>query len=292
MTSAPPGGPVEPAVPGPPERPRSRRPDDAHARLRRWQEATEWPLTVVSVLFLVAYAVPIARPDVPAQVRTACSVVLFATWLLFVVDYVVRARLAPHPWRYVTRHPLALAVVLLPVLRPLLLVSVFVRLNRVNAVRMRGRVVRFAVAGTVLLVVVGALTVTQAERGVPGADIVNLGDGFWWAMVTITTVGYGDLAPVSAAGRVIAVCLMLGGIALLGVVTATLSSWLVEQVTVGTPDDPDEPDAAEGAAVQSAGMVSPAQVALLVAEVRELRAEITADRRRAEGQGEGGTAAG
>ncbi|MEU2199813.1 potassium channel family protein [Isoptericola sp. NPDC019482] len=292
MTSAPPGGRDDAAGPGQRERPPSSHADAGHARLRRWQSATEWPLTAISLVFLVAYAIPIARPDVSPDVRAACSFVLAVTWALFVVDYVVRARLAPRPWRYVRRHPLELAVVVLPVLRPLLLVSVVVRLNRVNAVRLRGRVVRFAAAGTFLLVIVGALTVTQAERGAPGASIVNLGDGFWWAMVTITTVGYGDLTPVTPTGRVIAVCLMLGGIALLGVVTATLSSWLVERVT-----DTSSPDDRLGAAGRGpggpageapVGMVSQAQVALLVAEVQELRAQIVADRQR--DQGESGSA--
>ncbi|GAB3104648.1 potassium channel family protein [Isoptericola nanjingensis] len=285
MTSAPPGGRDDAAEPGQRERPPSH-PDAGHARLRRWQAATEWPLTAISLLFLVAYAIPIARPEVPPEVRAACSVVLAVTWALFVVDYVVRARLAPRPWRYVRRHPLELAVVVLPVLRPLLLVSVVVRLNRVNAVRLRGRVVRFAAAGTALLVIVGALTVTQAERGAPGATIVNLGDGFWWAMVTITTVGYGDFTPVTPLGRVIAVCLMLGGIALLGVVTATLSSWLVERVTdTSSPDD--RLGAVRGPAGEApVGLVSQAQVALLVAEVQELRAQLVADRERAQAQGE------
>ncbi|MFD6135236.1 potassium channel family protein [Isoptericola sp. NPDC060257] len=289
MTSAPPGGRDDAAEPGQRERPPSPHPDAGHARLRRWQAATEWPLTAISLVFLVAYAIPIARPEASPDVRAACSFVLAVTWALFVVDYVVRARLAPRPWRYVRRHPLELAVVVLPVLRPLLLVSVVVRLNRVNAVRLRGRVVRFAAAGTALLVIVGALTVTQAERGAPGASIVNLGDGFWWAMVTITTVGYGDLTPVTPAGRVIAVCLMLGGIALLGVVTATLSSWLVERVTdTSSPDD--RLGAARGPAGEApVGLVSQAQVALLVAEVQELRAQLVADRQRAQAQGESGS---
>ncbi|MEL7975466.1 ion channel [Isoptericola sp. F-RaC21] len=266
-------------------------PDAGKARLRRWQAATEAPLTVVSLVFLVAYAVPIARPDVPADVRAVCSVVLGLTWLMFVVDYVVRVRLAPHAWTYVRRHPLELAVVVLPVLRPLLLVSVVIRLNRANAVRLRGRVVRFAAAGTGLLVVVGALMVTQAERGAPGATIVNLGDGFWWAVVTITTVGYGDYTPVTPAGRVVAVCLMLGGIALLGVVTATLSSWLVERVTdTSSPDDRLGAVGAGAAGEAPVGMVSQAQVALLVAEVQELRAQIVADRQRERPQGESGSA--
>ena len=52
----------------------------------------------------------------------------------------------------------------------------------------------------------------------------------WWACSTITTVGYGDMSPVSLTGRCVAVALMLGGIALLGTVTATLASWIVQRV--------------------------------------------------------------
>jgi hypothetical protein len=75
-----------------------------------------------------------------------------------------------------------------------------------------------------------ALAVLDAERGKPGANITTFGDAIWWAMTTITTVGYGDRYRTTAIGRLAAAGLMIGGIALLGVVTATLASWLIEQV--------------------------------------------------------------
>ncbi len=62
-----------------------------------------------------------------------------------------------------------------------------------------------------------------------GALITTYGDAVWWACTTMSTVGYGDLYPVTTAGRVVGVLLMVGGIALLGTVTATLASWLVER---------------------------------------------------------------
>ncbi|MCA5892718.1 potassium channel family protein [Isoptericola sp. NEAU-Y5] len=290
-----PAGPVGPAVPadpaGTPSSEPPAHPDAARARLRRWQAATERPLTAMALLFLVAYAVPVARPDVSADVRSACTAVLVLTWLVFVVDYVVRVRLAPHPRTYVRRHLLELAVVVLPVLRPLLLISVVARLGRLNALRLRGKVVRFAATGTALLVLVGALTVTQAERGAPGASIDNLGDGFWWVMVTITTVGYGDMAPVTGVGRVIAVGLMLGGIALLGVVTATLASWLVEQVVASPDREVGDDGGGTGASIGGMGDLpaSRVQVTLLTAEVQALRAELAAVERRDENRQAGGT---
>jgi voltage-gated potassium channel len=52
----------------------------------------------------------------------------------------------------------------------------------------------------------------------------------WWAISTVTTVGYGDRYPITVTGRVIAVLLMIGGISLIGVVTASLASWIVQRV--------------------------------------------------------------
>lgn len=276
--AVPPGGGSDAANPGA---------DPGKARLRRWQAATEWPLTGVALLFLVAYGVPIAFPGVGPAARAVCAGVLALTWAVFVADYVVRVRLAPRSWRYVRRHPLELAVVVVPVLRPLLLISVVARLNQARRMRLRGKVVRFAATGTALLVLVGALVVTQAERRSPQATITDVGEGLWWAMVTIATVGYGDYAPVTPLGRVVAVAMMLGGVALLGVVTATLSSWLVERAAAA-PGDPGAPGAGapapEAGEVPVGGVVTPAQVALLMGEVEALRAELAEARRRADDQ--------
>jgi len=82
----------------------------------------------------------------------------------------------------------------------------------------------------IFLAFCAALAELDAERNAPDASIVTFGDALWWAATTMTTVGYGDTYPVTGRGRLIAVALMIGGIALLGTVTATLASWLVEAV--------------------------------------------------------------
>ncbi|WP_052462619.1 potassium channel family protein [Nigerium massiliense] len=81
-----------------------------------------------------------------------------------------------------------------------------------------------------LLAFVGALAVLDAEREFPGGNITTFGDALWWAFTTMTTVGYGDLYPITTMGRFVAVGLMLGGIAILSTVTAAISSWMVERV--------------------------------------------------------------
>jgi voltage-gated potassium channel len=77
---------------------------------------------------------------------------------------------------------------------------------------------------------VSSLAVLSAERGKRGSNIESFADALWWSMTTVTTVGYGDQFPVTGTGRWVAASLMLAGIALLGVVTASVASWLIERV--------------------------------------------------------------
>lgn len=202
-------------------------------RAERWERATEWPLMAAAVAFLVAYAVPILWPDVGTTVRAVCEVVQWLAWALFVLDYVVRLLLAQHRGRWVLRHLLDLAVIALPLLRPLRLLRLVTLLNVLNrraSVGLRGRVAVYLAGGSVLLSFVAALAVLDAERLNPDASITSFGDAWWWALTTMTTVGYGDTFPVTTTGRFIAAALMVGGIALLGTVTATLASWLADRV--------------------------------------------------------------
>ncbi|MDQ1597927.1 MAG: voltage-gated potassium channel, partial [Microbacteriaceae bacterium] len=126
-----------------------------------------------------------------------------------------------------------------PILRPLRLlrlVTLLSVLQRTAGMAFRGRVVLYVAGASMLLVFVAALAVLDAERSAPGATITTFGNALWWAFVTITTVGYGDFTPITITGRLIAGALMLGGVALLGIVTATLASWIVERVAVKEED--------------------------------------------------------
>jgi len=94
----------------------------------------------------------------------------------------------------------------------------------------RGKVGLYASGVTVLVGLSASLAVLDVERDAPGATITTFPDALWWTLTTITTVGYGDRYPVSVEGRMVAAALMIGGIALLGVITGFVASWFVEKI--------------------------------------------------------------
>ena len=203
------------------------------ALLQRWERATDWPLIAAGVIFLVAYAVPILNPDVPGWLLGLCRWLLWITWGLFVVDFVVRVSLAERRLRYVARRWYDVLILALPLLRSLQLlrlIPMIIALNRRAQTRLRGRVAIYVAGGASLLAFCAALAILDAEQSTAEANITNFGEAMWWAVTTMTTVGYGDRYPVTGGGRLVAVGLMVGGIALLGAVSATLASWLIETV--------------------------------------------------------------
>jgi voltage-gated potassium channel len=186
----------------------------------------------VSVLFLVGYAWEVIG-DLHGAAAAVPEAIIWITWAVFAADYLVCLSLARPRGRWFIRHLPELAIVVLPALRPLRLVRVVglaFLFEHATRHALRGRVAAYAAVGAVILVLLAALAVLDAEQNEPGANITNFGDALWWAFVTVTTVGYGDLFPVSTMGRIVAVALMIAGIALLGTVTATIASLFTDLV--------------------------------------------------------------
>jgi voltage-gated potassium channel len=201
-------------------------------RTELWERRSEWPLALIAVVFLSIYSVQVlARPH-----GHEGRVLWLASWLawgLFVIDYVVRLILASNRRQWFAEHLFDLLIVAVPVIRPLRLLRLVVlvgALQKAIGDTFRGRILVFTVTGAVLFIYVASLAILQTERAQPGATIDSFGKAVWWAVNTVTTIGVNDLNPVTITGRVIAVLLMIGGITLIGVVTGSLASWIVQRV--------------------------------------------------------------
>lgn len=230
-------------------------------RLQQWESRSEWILAAVAVAFLFVYSLQVLTTP-SRSVSNLLNVTMTVLYLAFVVDYVVRLTLAPQRASWFFRHLFDLAVVVLPFLRPLRLlrlVVLFKVMHRAGGDAIRGRVAVYTAFSAILLVYVVSLAMVETERSAPDATITNFGNAVWWSITTITTVGYGDMYPVTVTGRVIAVLLMIGGISLIGVITATVASWIVERVA--------EEDSANRAATAS-------QIDDLRDEIRQLSAQL------------------
>lgn len=233
------------------------RDDRTNSRLGHWEAKTEWPLAVVAVVFLTAYSIEVLG-ELEGTPERIIDRFLFCLYILFAADYLLRLVLAEHRIHWFFRNLLDLVAVALPFLRPLRalrLVSVVGALQRALGGAIRGSVIVYSALTSILLVYVSSLAVLEAERSAANPDIRNFGDAVWWAISTITTVGYGEFYPVTFAGRMIAVLLMVGGISLIGTITASVAAWIVDRV------------AQEDSAHQAATV---AHIAQLRAEIAEL----------------------
>lgn len=227
----------------------------------RWEQRTQRPLLALAVLFAVAYAVPIVDSSAGHSLTAACTVTEWVVWGAFAADYLMRLAIAPRRREFVRTHWLDLCAVVLPILQPLRLLRLVATLTLVGRRARMASQIRLTtyVGGAVVgLLMFGSLAVLSVERESPNGNIRTLGDAVWWSFTTMTTVGYGDHAPTTGLGRMLAVGLMLSGIALLGVVTANIAAWFIARFE---KDDVEERRQTEA-------------IEKLVEEVRALREEV------------------
>jgi voltage-gated potassium channel len=202
------------------------------AKRKRWETATAWPGVVASVVFLVAYSWTVLQPDMGRVLYAVLITLLALIWVAFLVDYVVRFRLAEDKRSFVQHNVVDLLSVLIPVARPFRLITDLFRLPSLrggSGSHLRRRIIIIAGTFVVMFIYVLSLAVYQVERYAPGSNIHSFGDSIWWACVTMATVGYGDYYPVTVTGRMLAVVLMIGGIAIVGTASATIVNYLSEQ---------------------------------------------------------------
>jgi voltage-gated potassium channel len=229
-------------------------PPTADARRLRWEARTSTALAVLGTAFLAAYSVLVLLPDLEGPLLLVTAGVLIITWAVFAVDMIARVALSDRGrrWRFLLTHPLDVLALFMPLFRALRVVTLLRHIplfagGSGNAVR--SSVGAHAAIYATVFVYVIALATLQAERGADGATITTFGDAVWWALVTLTTVGYGDTYPVTAVGRFLAALLMGGGLVIVGTTSAIVVSYISERVTVArtSGDDGQPPSSASSA---------------------------------------------
>jgi voltage-gated potassium channel len=199
---------------------------------RRWVRATTPWLTGLALLSLVNFVLA----SVLGSSQVFLFVIDYTAWAAFAVDCAVRLYLVSDRRRFVRTHPLDLLAVALPAIRSLRLLGIF---GRITVVAQRGRAERLLISTTLVVLTVvlaRAAAVLDVERRAAGSNIHSYADGLWWAISTVTTVGYGDRVPVTPEGRLIGGALMVVGVGTMGTITAALAYRFVTN-----PDPSDQP---------------------------------------------------
>jgi voltage-gated potassium channel len=209
--------------------------------LRRFEEVSEWPLLILALAMVPLLLVPVFT-NISGDTDTALESSLWVIWAVFAVELSIRTFLSERRLAYLGRHWYDVLIVAVPFLRPLRIARSaralrLLRLSRVTPfvarafagaqAILRKRGLQFVVLAGIAIVFASAGLMLAFEKSGDGS-IDDYGTALWWAMSTVTTVGYGDVFPRTSEGRGIAVFLMLVGIAFFSWVTANIAAFLVE----------------------------------------------------------------
>jgi voltage-gated potassium channel len=238
----------------------ARSPADAEA-LTRFESSFRLPLVLAAVVPLIV---------APQSGLWFPVVVGIVSWLVFVVDYVVNVRRRVHyrktafgrfdlvvvivtaPWFLLPGAQAGSFVVLLRLARLARIVMASHGARRLLERLGRVAVVAFGVVLTASIVAYHAEHPTN-----PG--FATIGDAFWWGIVTLTTVGYGDIVPHTTTGRWAGIVIMLTGVAVLGVLAGSLASFFRIDPTGGSESADGAPDAPAGAAATASSPPAPGE---------------------------------
>jgi voltage-gated potassium channel len=207
---------------------------------------------LVAALLVIPVVVIEASSSISRPWTTVASLLNWMIWVVFAAELVAYLAVVPNRWRWLREHPLEVVIVLLtPPILPSSLQAIralrLLRVLRLLRLAKLGRTV-FSLQG---LQYAGLLALlTALGGGAAFAAVEDKGystwDGVWWALTTMTTVGYGDLYPRTAAGRLIAIVVMLVGIGFIAILTGAVAErFLARDVRVIEAEVADEAESVD-----------------------------------------------
>ena len=188
------------------------------------------------------------------ETRTIIDIADIGICVLFFLDFLLNIIKAPNKWQYfytwgwidllscipnidILRIGRAARILrifqVLRAVRATRIIATFVLKRRKESVFMAAAII------SILLIILGSISVLQFEKGMPSANIQTGEDAIWWSVVTMTTVGYGDKYPITSEGRAIAAMLMICGVGLFGMFSGLIASWFLAPDKVKEKNDLD-----------------------------------------------------
>jgi voltage-gated potassium channel len=227
--------------------------------LERWRRRTDGPLLVLAIGTLPILLLEVTRSKLPIWDQRFIDAVNIIVLVAFAVDYVVELRLSSNRRAFVRHEWVSLAIVVAQAIAVVPSLAGFGALRAVRGVRavraiavvlrlvaiggaaatrgrsvLRRRAATFALSLAALTWLTSAVAFTLFEDVGEDGRVHSFFDALWWSTATITTVGYGDLFPVTFGGRMVGVVTMVVGISSFAVVTAKIAEFLVRTDDAGT----------------------------------------------------------
>lgn len=200
----------------------------------QWNYWTIWPMFLASVVYVVLSTILLVVPKdiAPAHMR-AVLITILVLWAVFIANLVLRMLASPRGSHFIKQNWAELVSVIVPVLRPLLVLTYIWRLP-IRASRtgsdVRARFQITIASFTLYFLYLITWWVWLVEKDAPHTTMHDWGDSLWWGVATLTTVGYGDVVPVTTIGRLLGTLLMIGSLFLVGVVSASIISSFADQI--------------------------------------------------------------
>ncbi len=229
-------------------------------------------------LFAVIVVITIVFSDNDRETTRLLIKIDFAICMIFIGNFFYGLWRAADRALYVRTHWIDL-VASIPVVEQLRFVRIFQILRVIRLIRMSRSVLgpllrqkRETTLTSLLLAMITIITFSSVlillvEDGVPGANINSAESAIWWALITISTVGYGDFYPVTTEGRVIAAVVIVTGVSFFGVVAGFLASLFVQ--------DDDEKNAPDMARIEARQRELESQQLELLNEIKALRSSLS-----------------